>query len=519
QNENKEVGTTESDVQNENKEVGTTERDAQNENKEATNYNNKVIPKGASATGGIDSADFENKSNEIDKTINSVLGTARSKRSVEEVSPKLIRSFEGNNINASKDLSHLINPKFNFGPEKWDPSDDGTDSKKEKIADKHRYLDMDFTIPKGVKAGDYFKIKLPKEVSPVLSDSENGLSLGKGNPYAKAIYNKTDNSYTVTFTSEAEKHTNYRYNFQSKLQINRKLVKKSKKYSLEYTVGDKTSVDNVDISYIISPNRQQTIVAGLESVEKSGSKYKYKVNYTINSKKDNLKNLKVKIDRHAFFNKDGEKTNKISPDNVTSKINLNNIKVLEVTDVKSLNDSHHLDGVQYKDVTSSFKPSYDASKDRYTIDFKTTSKTYIISIEGENDKPFSEGKRFEGRAHMFSDSLKSLKENKSLFYNFVYTKKAPTKNQRDGIKINPPKIDKIPNQDKVEVGKPIEDIKIKGKDKDGGPVTHEVTGLPDGVTFDPETNTIKGTPTKAGEYPVTVTTTDKDGNKTETTFK
>ncbi|HGI6266773.1 TPA: Ig-like domain-containing protein, partial [Staphylococcus aureus] len=426
---------------------GTTERDAQNENKEATNYNNKVIPKGASATGGIDSADFENKSNEIDKTKNSVLGTARSKRSVEEVSPKLIRSFEGNNINASKDLSHLINPKFNFGPKKWDPSDDGTDSKKEKIADKHRYLDMDFTIPKGVKAGDYFKIKLPKEVSPVLSDSENGLSLGKGNPYAKAIYNKTDNSYTVTFTSEAEKHTNYRYNFQSKLQINRKLVKKSKKYSLEYTVGDKTSVDNVDISYIISPNRQQTIVAGLESVEKSGSKYKYKVNYTINSKKDNLKNLKVKIDRHAFFNKDDEKTNIISPNNVTSKINLNNIKVLEVTDVKSLNDSHHLDGVQYKDVTSSFKPSYDASKDRYTIDFKTTSKTYIISIEGENDKTFSEGKRFEGRAHMFSDSLKSLKENKSLFYNFVYTKKAPTKNQRDGIKINPPKIDKIPNQD------------------------------------------------------------------------
>ncbi|NDQ44731.1 hypothetical protein GZ144_14090, partial [Staphylococcus aureus] len=65
---------------------------------------------------------------------------------------------------------------------------------------------------------------------------------------------------------------------------------------------------------------------------------------------------------------------------------------------------------------------------------------------------------------------------------------------------------------------PIKEIGINGKDNGGGPLTHEVTGLPDGVTFDPETNTIKGTPTKSGEYPVTVTTTDKDGNKTETKF-
>ncbi|MCO4361115.1 putative Ig domain-containing protein, partial [Staphylococcus agnetis] len=82
----------------------------------------------------------------------------------------------------------------------------------------------------------------------------------------------------------------------------------------------------------------------------------------------------------------------------------------------------------------------------------------------------------------------------------------------------PPKVEKIPDQDKVEVGTPIKDIVVKGTDNGGGPLTHEVTGLPDGVTFDPETNTIKGTPTKSGSYPVTVTTTDEAGNKTETKF-
>ena len=47
---------------------------------------------------------------------------------------------------------------------------------------------------------------------------------------------------------------------------------------------------------------------------------------------------------------------------------------------------------------------------------------------------------------------------------------------------------------------------------------NKVSGLPDGVTFDSETNTISGTPTKVGSYPIVVTTTDASGNKTETKF-
>ncbi|WP_256324000.1 putative Ig domain-containing protein, partial [Staphylococcus sp. HMSC62A08] len=45
-----------------------------------------------------------------------------------------------------------------------------------------------------------------------------------------------------------------------------------------------------------------------------------------------------------------------------------------------------------------------------------------------------------------------------------------------------------------------------------------VSGLPSGVSFNSETNTISGTPTKVGNYPITVTTTDASGNKTETKF-
>ncbi|MCJ0953414.1 putative Ig domain-containing protein, partial [Mammaliicoccus sciuri] len=63
-----------------------------------------------------------------------------------------------------------------------------------------------------------------------------------------------------------------------------------------------------------------------------------------------------------------------------------------------------------------------------------------------------------------------------------------------------------------------EDVSLNGQDNSGKPVTHEVSGLPEGVTYDSETNTISGTPTTVGSYEVTVVTTDESGNTTETTF-
>ncbi|MEJ7242880.1 putative Ig domain-containing protein, partial [Staphylococcus caprae] len=69
-----------------------------------------------------------------------------------------------------------------------------------------------------------------------------------------------------------------------------------------------------------------------------------------------------------------------------------------------------------------------------------------------------------------------------------------------------------------EVNTPIDSIKIKATDNSGQAVTNKVSGLPAGVSFDSSTNTISGTPTKVGSYPIVVTTTDASGNKTETKF-
>ncbi|PKE62131.1 Ig domain-containing protein, partial [Macrococcoides caseolyticum] len=80
-----------------------------------------------------------------------------------------------------------------------------------------------------------------------------------------------------------------------------------------------------------------------------------------------------------------------------------------------------------------------------------------------------------------------------------------------------PDVDPVEDQT-TEVNTPIKDITLNGKDNSGQPVTHEVSGLPEGVTYDPETNTISGTPTTVGSYDVTVVSTDESGNTTETSF-
>ncbi|PAK63207.1 YSIRK signal domain/LPXTG anchor domain surface protein, partial [Staphylococcus caprae] len=80
-----------------------------------------------------------------------------------------------------------------------------------------------------------------------------------------------------------------------------------------------------------------------------------------------------------------------------------------------------------------------------------------------------------------------------------------------------PTVTAIENQTK-EVNTAIDSIKIEATDNSGQAVTNKVSGLPEGVSFDSETNTISGTPTKVGSYPIVVTTTDASGNKTETKF-
>ena len=80
-----------------------------------------------------------------------------------------------------------------------------------------------------------------------------------------------------------------------------------------------------------------------------------------------------------------------------------------------------------------------------------------------------------------------------------------------------PTVEDITDQTQ-EINTEINPIKIEATDNSGQTVTNKVEGLPDGVTFDEATNTISGTPSEVGSYTVTVTTTDENGNATETTF-
>ena len=50
-----------------------------------------------------------------------------------------------------------------------------------------------------------------------------------------------------------------------------------------------------------------------------------------------------------------------------------------------------------------------------------------------------------------------------------------------------------------EVNTEIDNIEISATDNSGEVVTNKVSGLPEGVTFDPRTNTISGG-TKVGTY-------------------
>ena len=80
-----------------------------------------------------------------------------------------------------------------------------------------------------------------------------------------------------------------------------------------------------------------------------------------------------------------------------------------------------------------------------------------------------------------------------------------------------PTVENVANQTQ-EINTEIEPIKIEARDNSGQAVTNKVDGLPAGVTFDEATNTISGTPSEVGSYDITVTTTDENGNATETTF-
>ncbi len=61
-------------------------------------------------------------------------------------------------------------------------------------------------------------------------------------------------------------------------------------------------------------------------------------------------------------------------------------------------------------------------------------------------------------------------------------------------------------------------LQIEASDPDGGTVAYSASGLPDGLTIDPASGLISGSPTTTGRYRVDVTVTDDEGESTTIRF-
>jgi hypothetical protein len=74
-----------------------------------------------------------------------------------------------------------------------------------------------------------------------------------------------------------------------------------------------------------------------------------------------------------------------------------------------------------------------------------------------------------------------------------------------------------PGNQTSTVGNPVS-LQIQASDSDGGTLSYSAAGLPAGLTINPTTGLITGTPTAAGTPSVTVTAKDATGPSGNTTF-
>ncbi|MDW4543400.1 Ig-like domain-containing protein, partial [Staphylococcus saprophyticus] len=368
-------------------------------------------------------------------------------------------------------------------------------------------ISFDLDIPNEVKRNDYFEVKMPKELKPTSADRDNGILLGENenNIYAKGTYNAEANSFIFKFTDNVEKYKDRKVNVSLMQIINFKTTLKSGNYNLELKVGNQIFENTKTIAFS-SDASTSTVFQETEVEGKKEGYHPYNTTYTINAKNYSINNANIKLTPYVDNSK--------SP-NTISQFNKNdtNITIYKVNDATTLNESGSAEYVDKTDVTSQYTPVYNTDG-TISISLKNITSPYIIVVDSKTSKPFVAGTFIESKINLSGSNLSSISNTNKI------GKAAPSTSNSSGVIVSdttPPTVEAIPDQEK-EVNTPIDTITIKGEDNSGKPVTNEVSGLPEGVTYDPETSTISGSPTEVGEYPVTVVTTDANGNKTETTF-
>ncbi|PKE38861.1 putative Ig domain-containing protein [Macrococcoides caseolyticum] len=368
-------------------------------------------------------------------------------------------------------------------------------------------IGFDISIPNDVKRNDYFTVHIPKEINPTSADRDNGILLGNdaNSIYAKGTYNRADNSFTFKFTDNIEKYKNTSAHVDLLGLINFKEATKTDNYNLNLKIGDSEYNATRKIEYSTDA-RNLDLYQDSSVQEKVDDHNPYNTTYTVNGKARTLNNAKVKITPY-----NGTKKN---PD-VISQFNkdITKVQILKVTDRNTLNQSGSDKNVAYVDVSSSHNIIFN-SDGSISIDLGNTNSTYLIVVNSETSKPFVPETFIESTIQLSASNIASGSSQSKI------GKSKPSSNNSSGVIVDdttPPVVDKVDNQT-TEVNSAIDPIVINANDNSGETVRNDVFGLPDGVTYNSETNTISGTPTKAGTYEVTVISSDKVYNETETTF-
>ncbi|MEB5701585.1 Ig-like domain-containing protein, partial [Staphylococcus saprophyticus] len=368
-------------------------------------------------------------------------------------------------------------------------------------------ISFDLDIPNEVKRNDYFEVKMPKELKPTSTDRDNGILLGENesNIYAKGTYSTDNNSFIFKFTDNAEKYKDRKVNVSLMQIVNFKTTPESGNYNLELKVGNqkfknaKTIVFNGDAS-------TSSVFQETEVKEKEDGYHPYNTTYTINAVNNSITNATVKLTPYVDSTKS---TNAISQFNK----NDTKITIYRVNDGTTLNQSGSAENINKTDVTSQYKPVFNTDG-TISIGLKNISSPYIIVVDSKTSKPFVAGTFIESKVNLSGSNISSMSNTNKV------GKAAPSTSNSSGVIVSdttPPTVDKITNQTK-EVNTAIDSVTINAKDDSGKPVRNDVYGLPDGVTYDPSTNTISGSPKEVGDYKVTIITSDSTYNETITEF-
>ncbi|MDW4095862.1 putative Ig domain-containing protein [Staphylococcus saprophyticus] len=460
------------------------------------NHNNKIqILKEHDENINLTKDEYEklqNKSSKQENTKNTlktanILSTKVKEESIKE--NNVTNALGGDNVN---DKVKASNVKFTDGT--WEKGS-------------LNQIGFDLKISDDVKRNDYFTVKVPKELIPTSADKDNGILLGndENSIYAKGTYNRENNAFDFKFTDNVEKYKNKTSHLDLMMLINYKETTKTDDYNLNLQVGEQQFLEKRKIEYR-SDARNTMVYQDSEIQGKDGAHTPYNTTYTINGQSKNLNNANVKITPYL-----GNKKNT----NVISQFNKNTTKIsiLKVNDKNSMNQSGSEKNVNTNDESSKHQVTYN-SDGSISIDLGNITGPYLITVNSETDRPFVSNTLVESNVQLSANNM-FTQNNKS-----IIGKAKPSNSNSSGVVVDdttPPTVTPINNQTK-EVNTPIDTIIINANDNSGKPVKNDVYGLPEGITFDPETNTISGTPTKTGNYNVIVLSSDHVYNEMKTEF-